>query len=194
MARDEGRQRAVRSDAQRNREAIRSAAVARLMVDSRASMAQIAAAAGVERVTLYGHFPTRAALVSEVFRRHVEQADAALDALDRGQAPAQILANLISSSWEIMAEADALIAAAESELGARAVREFHDGLLARVASIIEDGVEQGAFATAQPVPWLTECFFALLHGAAAGVREGRFTPAVAATELTTTVLALVRSR
>lgn len=194
MARDEGRQRAVRSDAQRNREAIRSAAVERLMVDSRASMAQIAAAAGVERVTLYGHFPTRAALVSEVFRRHVEQADAALDAVDRGQPPAQILANLISSSWEIMAEADALIAAAESELGARTVRELHDGLLARVASIIEDGVEQGAFATAQQVPWLTECFFALLHGAAAGVREGRFTPAVAAEELTTTVLALVRSR
>ncbi|MFT4280078.1 hypothetical protein [Microbacterium sp.] len=51
-----------------------------------------------------------------------------------------------------------------------------------------------AFATAQQVPWLTECFFALLHGAAAGVREGRFTPAVAAEELTTTVLALVRSR
>lgn len=76
----------------------------------------------------------------------------------------------------------------------RGRRRRDEGRLARVASIIEDGVGQGAFATAQPVPWLTECFFALLHGAAAGVREGRFTPAVAAEELTATVLALVRSR
>jgi serine phosphatase RsbU (regulator of sigma subunit) len=57
-----------RADALANRERILGAAAA-LVGDRRTSMAEIAAAAGVGRATLYRHFPTRQALV-EAHTRH----------------------------------------------------------------------------------------------------------------------------
>jgi AcrR family transcriptional regulator len=52
-----------RADARRNIAAILDAAVASLADNPDASMAEIAARAGVGRVTLYGHFKTRAELI-----------------------------------------------------------------------------------------------------------------------------------
>ncbi|QCW80753.1 helix-turn-helix transcriptional regulator [Streptomyces sp. S6] len=53
---------ARRADAQQNLEKILDAAVDRLTQDPDASVIEIARAAGVGRVTLYGHFPSRDAL------------------------------------------------------------------------------------------------------------------------------------
>src|SRR4051794_6946267 len=67
-----------RADAQRNIESILDAAVARLALDPEASVADIAKTAGVGRVTLYGHFGTRADLIDAVMTRTMERADAVL--------------------------------------------------------------------------------------------------------------------
>ena len=56
-----------RADAQRNIAAILAAAGDCLGRDPGASTSEIAKAAGVGRVTLYGHFPSRAELVASLF-------------------------------------------------------------------------------------------------------------------------------
>src|SRR5215472_9528755 len=69
-----------RADARRNVAAILDAATDCLARDPEMSIAGIAAAAGVGRITLYGHFSTRAELVDAVLARTIEHADAILDA------------------------------------------------------------------------------------------------------------------
>jgi AcrR family transcriptional regulator len=74
--------RAQRADARRNIAAILDAATDCLARDPEMSIADIAAAAGVGRITLYGHFKTRAELVDAVLVRTIKHADAILDATD----------------------------------------------------------------------------------------------------------------
>ena len=80
--------RAQRADARRNVAAILDAATECLARDPDTSIAGIAAAAGVGRITLYGHFKTRADLVDAVLVRTVRQCDAILDATDTPGDPA----------------------------------------------------------------------------------------------------------
>ncbi|MFJ3233730.1 TetR/AcrR family transcriptional regulator [Streptomyces sp. NPDC086787] len=85
--------RSKRADAQRNRQTVLTAA-AEVFVTSGvdAPIRQIAAQAGVGMATIYRHFPTRADLVTAVYRHQIEacaeagprllaSADSALDAL-----------------------------------------------------------------------------------------------------------------
>jgi AcrR family transcriptional regulator len=68
----------MRSNARRNRERILEVALEALAADAGASINSIAKEAGVGIATLYRHFPTREALVLEVYRLDVRQvADAA---------------------------------------------------------------------------------------------------------------------
>ncbi len=61
-----------RADAQRNIAAILDAATECLSRNPAASTSEIAKAAGVGRVTLYGHFPSRPELVDAVFVHAIE--------------------------------------------------------------------------------------------------------------------------
>jgi TetR/AcrR family transcriptional regulator, mexCD-oprJ operon repressor len=90
--------RAQRADARRNIAAILDAATDCLARDPDMSIAGIAAAAGVGRITLYGHFKTRAELVDAVLARIVGRADAILDATDTSGEPGEALARLVASS------------------------------------------------------------------------------------------------
>ena len=91
-----------RADARRNIAAILDAALACLTRDPQASIADIAAAAGVGRVTLYGHFASRAELMEATLGHAVRQADEILDAVDLSGDPRDALARLVTSSWQIM--------------------------------------------------------------------------------------------
>ena len=64
-----------RADARRNIAKILDAAVARLSEDPAASVGSVAEAAGVGRVTLYGHFPKLPDLLKTVreLKRKVEE-------------------------------------------------------------------------------------------------------------------------
>ncbi|GAB1331023.1 TetR/AcrR family transcriptional regulator [Streptomyces sp. NPDC093260] len=71
-----------RSDAQRNRESILEAAVAELTRCADAPLSLIAKKAGVGQGTLYRNFPSREALVLEIYRHEVQQvADSAVQLL-----------------------------------------------------------------------------------------------------------------
>jgi len=63
----------LRSDARQNRDRILAAAVEAFTESSTASLNSIAKKAGVGIGTLYRHFPTREALVLEVYRHEVRQ-------------------------------------------------------------------------------------------------------------------------
>ncbi|WP_439942289.1 TetR/AcrR family transcriptional regulator [Streptomyces sp. BBFR115] len=71
-----------RSDAQRNRESILEAAVAELTRCADAPLSLIAKRAGVGQGTFYRNFPSREALVLEIYRHEVQQvADSAVQLL-----------------------------------------------------------------------------------------------------------------
>ncbi len=71
----------LRANARQNRERILQAAWESLLESNEASLNSIAKKAGVGIGTLYRHFPTREALVLEVYRHEVQQAAAAAPAL-----------------------------------------------------------------------------------------------------------------
>ena len=102
-----------RADAVRNVERILDAAIACLTERPTASMADIAKRAGLGRVTLYGHFASRAELLEAVVVRVLEQGERALGAVDLSGNPRDALSRLIESSWLLTSQAASIIAAAE---------------------------------------------------------------------------------
>ena len=180
---------APRADARRNIAAILSAARGCLVRDQGASIAEIAKAAGVGRVTLYGHFASRAELVDAVFADAIAEAEQALESVDLTGDPAQALGRLIGSSWQIVHEFRALLAAAERELPPERIRAHHEQPLRRVERLLQRGRRTGAFRTDLPTAWLVAVFYTLLHGAAGELAAGRLRERDAAHAITATLLA-----
>jgi AcrR family transcriptional regulator len=81
----------LRADAQHNRDRILEVALAALTESNSASLNSIAKKAGVGIGTLYRHFPTREALVLEVYRHEVQQLVAAAPALLASRPPVEAL-------------------------------------------------------------------------------------------------------
>jgi AcrR family transcriptional regulator len=74
----------LRSDAQRNRERILEVALVELTRAADAPLSAIAKKAGVGQGTFYRHFPSREALVMEIYRHEMQQvADTAAPLLER---------------------------------------------------------------------------------------------------------------
>ncbi|MFQ4147636.1 TetR/AcrR family transcriptional regulator [Arthrobacter sp. LAPM80] len=183
-----------RADAQRNREAILDAALACLATNARSSMTEIAAAAGLGRVTLYGHFSSRKELLEAAATRTMARVEARLTSLKLDGDPTAALDLLVRSSWRILADLQGLIAAAEEELGTAHVRDHHDVTMLRVQRLIERGQGTGVFRTDVSPTWLTSCYFTLLHGSAAEIRAGRITDAEVAHSLPLTITSLMAAR
>jgi AcrR family transcriptional regulator len=183
------RQRRQRADARRNVAAILDAALACLARDPDASVGDIAKAAGVGRVTLYGHFPTRADLIDAVFARTVAEADEALKTVDLTGDPRAALARLVASSWQIVNRHRALLRAAQRTVGQDRIRAHHEAPLRRVEALIRRGRREGAFRTDQPTSWLVATFFNVLHGAADEISAGRLGERAAGRSIVATLLA-----
>jgi AcrR family transcriptional regulator len=83
-----------RRDAERNHEAIVTAAIAALADRPEATMAEIAAASGTGRSTLYRHFPDRAALVAAISARVRDEARGIVEEHLQGAPPADAVAVL----------------------------------------------------------------------------------------------------
>lgn len=170
------RTRALRADAQQNVERILEAAIGCLGHNPDASMAEIAKCAGVGRVTLYGHFPSRETLVEAALMRLLGRGEAALREVDLSAEPDQVLEALIDSSWLLTAQAGALLEAAQSLLPPGRVHELHAEPERRVIGLIERGRAEGIFRDDLPVAWLANVLHYLMKGAAADVAAGRLDP------------------
>src|SRR5690349_2057557 len=102
------------SRADANRRRILDVALAELLRDPDASMDQIARAAGVVRRTVYGHFPSREALIGTLVDGAVESLAAAHAAGRAGvDDPAEAVARSVLAVWEIADRYRLLVALAQ---------------------------------------------------------------------------------
>jgi AcrR family transcriptional regulator len=182
-----------RADAERNIAAILDAALVCFAEHPQATMTEIARAAGVGRVTLYAHFPSRDELVAAVLDRALGEAKAALEGIADDDVPAdEALAALIRSSWRVLDRHRALFEVAQASLGHGRLRQHHDPAMARFDQLIARGQAEGRFRTDLPRTWLVTVVFSLLHAAAADVTARRLPPSDAPTVLSATVLSALR--
>jgi AcrR family transcriptional regulator len=89
---------ATRSDATANREALLAAARVELNIDSNASLETIAAAAGLSRRSVYGHFASRDDLLRELLTTGSQRVSAAL-AVETADEPLLDLALIAAHLW-----------------------------------------------------------------------------------------------
>jgi AcrR family transcriptional regulator len=178
-----------RADARRNIAAILDAALTCLAANPDASIADIAAAAGVGRITLYGHFKTRADLIDAVLVRTTASGHEILAQTDTAGEPRAALARLVGASWLLVDQFRFVLAAASRELPPERIRDVHDLVLGRVRELIERGQRTGDFRTDLPTPWLTGLCMAVMHAAAADVSSGRMSAAEVPSVVTATLLA-----
>ena len=162
-----------RADARRNVAAILDAAQHCLAGDPHATIAHIASAAGVGRVTLYGHFKTRAELVDAVFERVIAHSSELLDGVDTRGDPAAALVRLVDTTWEVVHRFNAIRQAAEGELPAERIREHHDVHLPRLDALLARGQRSGAFRRDLPRRWLVTICYRVMHAAADDVAANR---------------------
>lgn len=179
----------LRADAKRNVAAILAAATDCLAQNPDTSMAEIAAAAGVGRMTLYGHFKTRTDLLDAVLTRVVAEAHETLGAVDITGDPRDAIARLVAASWLIVDRLRNILVAAQRELPAERIRQAHDLVLGRVQSLIERGQAAGEFRTDLPESWLVGLAMNVMHAAATEVAAGRLTSDQAPSVVASTLLA-----
>lgn len=183
----------LRADARRNIELILDAAETCLARDADASMGEIAAEAGLGRVTVYGHFKSRPALVEAVARRAMAAADEALDAVDLSGDAVEALERLVAATWQATLRSGSVIVAAEKALPPTTVREMHaGGLEDRVRGFIAAAQGTGVFRTDLSANWLMAVFHAVLHAAAVEIDAGRMESVDASAVIAATMGAALR--
>jgi len=182
-----------RADARRNIEAILAAAERCLARDPDASMSDIAAEANLGRVTIYGHFKTRAELIENVVGRVLDDANKVLGGVDLTGDAKHALARLVEASWEVTIRSGYLVVAAEKALPPQVVRDAHAGELEdRVRNFLAGAQRAGTFRTDLSVEWLVAVFHATLHAAATEIAAGRLDRDDASLVITGTLLGAYR--
>ncbi|MFH8799817.1 TetR/AcrR family transcriptional regulator [Streptomyces sp. NPDC017936] len=160
-----------RADANRRR--ILDVALAELLRDPDASMDRIARAAGVVRRTVYGHFPSRDALVGTLVDEAVT-ALAAAHAAGRAGAgdPAEALARSVLAVWPIADRYRLLAAPARRTVTSRGVRERLSPVREDRVRLLRRGLEEGAFASPLSAPALARVHEQILVALMEAVDEG----------------------
>lgn len=181
-----------RADARRNIAAIVEAATACLARDPDVSINEIAKAAGVGRVTLYGHFESRAALVALVVADVMTDVDAALEKVDLDGDPRLALARLVETSWQLTLQYGALVVAAEQALPPEQVREAHSRLVSRWQRLLRRGRKDGSFRTDMPMTWQITLIQAIIHGASGALHRGEITASEGSSLIRESVLGALR--
>lgn len=178
-----------RADARASIDKILTATASCLADNPYVSTSEIARAAGVGRVTLYAHFPSRELLVEATLERVLGRGDEVLERVDLSGEPEQALRALIESSWLLSAQAGAVLEAAQATLPPGRVQELHAKPAQRVDALIRRGQSEGTFRSDLPAEWLVSVLHHLMKGAAADVGTGRLDQDDAARFISDTVVA-----
>lgn len=180
-----------RADAERNIEAIIDTALDQVLVGGELNMAAVARAAGLSRVTLYAHFPTRDALLDAVLQRAVARINAVLDRIPPGGTARDEFTRLLHSSWQFLARHRHLYTIASAALAPAELRSYVDPVLGRVENLVARGQAEGDFRSDLPRPWLVATIYTLLHLAAEELNAGRLRADEADEVVAATVLAVL---
>lgn len=153
-----------------------------------ATTSAVAAEAGLSRVTVYAHFPTREHLLTAVNERAVRMVTVEAEAarLDEGSA-ADALDRVVALSWRVLDRSQALARATAAQVSPDVRRRLHEPALIGIRRLVERGRAQGCFRSDLPTEWLVASFFALIHAASEEVRAGRLEPSAAPEVLRTTL-------
>ncbi|MFC9292200.1 TetR/AcrR family transcriptional regulator [Streptomyces sp. NPDC057052] len=166
------------SRAEANRRRILDVALAELLRDPDASMNHIARAAGVVRRTVYGHFPSREALISTL----VDEAVAVLAAAHEGEGegggdPAEELARSVLAVWRIADRYRLLVALAQRTVTMQGIRERLTPVREDTIRLLQRGLDEGTFASPLPAPALAyvheQIVFALMEAVNDGLLSTR---------------------
>ncbi|MQY40122.1 hypothetical protein SRB17_81520 [Streptomyces sp. RB17] len=177
------------SRADANRRRILDVALAELLRDPDASMDQIARAAGVVRRTVYGHFPSREALISTLVDGAVAAlADADARARDDAQDPAEAVARSVLAIWEIADRYRLLIALAQRTVTVQGIRERLAPVRAGKIRLLQQGLDEGVFNSPLPAPALAYVHEQMLFAVMEAVNDGLLTAQEAGRSATVTVL------
>jgi len=181
-----------RADAERNAATIVEAALQRIQEDGELNLTSVARAAGVSRVTLHAHFPTREALLVAGLRRAVAQLDETIAALPVDGTVTGELRTLLRSSWRFLARWRNLYVVASAAMSQADLRQYVEPVLGRVEDIVSRGQAGGELRNDLPGPWLVTTMYALLHAGTDELTTGRLTLEQADDVVVRTVLSLIR--
>lgn len=182
-------QTAKRADARKNIAAILDAATTCLALDPDASINEIAAAAGVGRVTLYSHFASRATLVGQVVDRAMAASDAELEAVDLDGDAHEALGRLLVASWHVTHRVGGLVIAAQAALPERDFRQAHDKPTRRMLRLLRRARREGSVRTDMPLTWQVATIQGVIHAASSAVHRGELAADKAPALIRSTVLA-----
>jgi AcrR family transcriptional regulator len=186
-----GRRRRRRSDAERSVSAILDAARLVLVERPDATIADVAAAAGVTRQTVYAHYPSRETLLAAVIDRATDDAVAAIDAarLDDGPA-AEALARFLEAGWATLDRYPLLLNVPTTSADAQGDNDRHGPVVDRLHRLIHRGQHSGEFDSRLAPTWLLAATVALGHTAGEQVASGAMSADEALTALRRSVLRL----
>jgi AcrR family transcriptional regulator len=131
-----------------------------------AGLGDVAAAAGVVRRTVYGHFPTRADLVRTLTERAVGEMTAVLTEAEATEGAADAAwADFITSLWPLVRRYRVLLALRRGEYGATIhalLGPLDDGL----ANLVQRGQNSGMFGRHLPATILSQVAYAAVFSIA----------------------------
>ena len=178
------------SRADANRRRILDVALAELLRDPDASMDQIARAAGVVRRTVYGHFPSREALISTLIDEAVQTLVDADAAVRTGvDDPAEALARSVLALWETADRYRLLIALAQRTVTVQGIRDRLAPVRAAKIRVLRQGLDEGVFTSPLPAPALAYVHEQTLFAVMEAVNDGLLPPQEAGRSAAVTILA-----
>lgn len=159
--------------ATRVRRRILDAAAALLPKDASASMAEVAAVAGLGRTTVHRHFATREALLLALALDAIDRLDDAVTGcgLEDGPAP-EVLARVAAAIVPLCGEFRFLqVGPAVWDLAELQDRWY--SLADRIEGVVERGKREGDLRLDLPTAWVTDMFGAALWCVGDSIADGR---------------------
>ncbi|MFG2732610.1 TetR/AcrR family transcriptional regulator [Streptomyces canus] len=159
--------------AEANRRHILDVALTELLRDPDASMDQIARAAGVVRRTVYGHFPSREALIGTLVDGAVEAVAAAHAAGREGAEDlAQAVAGSVLAVWEVADRYRILVALAQRSVTVQGIRERLAPVRDACTDLLQRGLDTGVFVSPLPAPALAYVHEQMMFAVMEAVNDG----------------------
>jgi AcrR family transcriptional regulator len=157
----------MRADAARNLESVLRAGARLLADDPSVSIAAIAAAAGVDRRTVYRRFASREELLAAVYQARYDAVERAIEAARLREAPVAVALHLYVEG--IIAVNRAWPVETNRMLAEEAIRERRRRLIEEVDLFLKRATDEGLLRSDLPPGWVARLLPPLLLHAAEGL-------------------------